>query len=52
MFRSRLAVAAAFALAAVIAAVGVAVAQTTTHTQEVRIVAQRLDDGRVEFGLQ
>ena len=52
MFRSRLSVAAAFVLAGLIAAVSVAVAQTVTHTAEVRIVAQRLDDGRVEFGLQ
>ena len=52
MFRSRLAVAAAFAVAGLVAVMGVAVAQTVTHTAEVRIVAQRLDDGRVEFGLQ
>lgn len=52
MIRPRLAVAAAFAVAGLVAVVGVAVAQTVTHTAEVRIVAQRLDDGRVEFGLQ
>ncbi len=52
MLRSRLAVAAAFAVAGLVAVIGVAVAQTVTHTAEVRIVAQRLDDGRVEFGLQ
>ncbi len=52
MLRSRLAIAVTFALAGLVAAVGVAVAQAVTHTAEVRIVAQRLDDGRVEFGLQ
>lgn len=52
MFRSRLAVALALVLTGLAAAVGVAVGQTVTHTAEVRIVAQRLDDGRVEFGLQ
>ena len=54
MFRRRAGLVAVTLLIAVVAAAvtGVVAAQHSTQTVEVRIVAQRLDDGRVEFGLQ
>ncbi len=39
-------------LSLLIGAIGYVVAQSIQNTGEVRIVAQKLDDGRVEFGLE
>ena len=54
MLRRRAGFVAITLLIAVVAAAvtGVVTAQHSTQTVEVRIVAQRLDDGRVEFGLE
>ena len=40
------------ATAIIIGAIGFALGQSITGTSDVRIIAQKLDDGRIEFGLE
>ena len=44
--------AALIAVALLVAATGFALSQSLTSTSDVRIVAQKLEDGRIEFGLE
>ena len=44
--------AALIAVALLVGATGFALSQTLTSTSDVRIVAQKLEDGRIEFGLE
>ncbi len=44
--------AALIALALLVGATGFALSQSLTSTSDVRIVAQKLEDGRIEFGLE
>ncbi len=44
--------AALIAVALLVGATGFALSQSLTNTSDVRIVAQKLEDGRIEFGLE
>ena len=44
--------AALIAVALLVGATGFALSQSLTSTSDVRIVAQKLEDGRIEFGLE